>query len=219
VVQLQTEFVLDGSTLNGSAADFDPAAKAELVDVIVASVDGITDASQITDLEVFDVVAKRRSLLAVGNVGVRFVVTVEVSVGSDSVSTADALKLSLKTAITSGTLDARLAEAVEAVLVRASTNEPESVAAIDASTFVAGIVPAPTRVPTPAPTKRPRPRPTAAPTPAVIGACADSATWSKAGKTNQDCAWVGELEEGSQKKLAKRCSSVDDDGVTAVRSL
>ncbi|KAJ1456595.1 hypothetical protein M885DRAFT_170500 [Pelagophyceae sp. CCMP2097] len=154
VRQLKTEFVLDGSTITGSAANFSDAAKEELVDVIVDATDAITNASQITDLEVFDVVARRRSILAAGDsdVGVSYVVT--VGAGSDSAATADALKLSLKTSITSGALDARLAKSVDPMLARApaTTNGPASLAAIDASTYVVVVGPAPTPAPTPRPT-------------------------------------------------------------------
>ncbi|KAJ1444871.1 hypothetical protein M885DRAFT_551732 [Pelagophyceae sp. CCMP2097] len=139
-VKMQSEFVLDGRTLTGRAVDFDAAAKLELVVIIVEATDAITDASQITDLEVFDVVAGRRSLLAEGDVRVSFVVAVEVGAGSDSTATGNALKLSLKTSITSGALDDRLAISVETILAgngvfAAVTKVSESVAAIEASTF------------------------------------------------------------------------------------
>jgi len=136
---MQSGFVLDGRTFTGRAADFDAAAKEELVVIIVEATDAITDASQITDLEVFDVVAGRRSLLAEGDVRVSFVVAVEVGAGSDSTATGNALKLSLKTSITSGAFDDRLAKSVETILasngVFAATKVSESVAAIEASTF------------------------------------------------------------------------------------
>ncbi|KAJ1450711.1 hypothetical protein M885DRAFT_531557 [Pelagophyceae sp. CCMP2097] len=136
-VKMQSGFVLDGRTFTGRAADFDAAAKAELVVIIVEATGAITDTSQITDLEVFDVVAGRRSLLAEGDVRVSFVVT--VGAGSDSTATGNALKLSLTTSITSGALDDRLAKSVETILagngVFAATKVSESVAAIEASTF------------------------------------------------------------------------------------
>ncbi|KAJ1450687.1 hypothetical protein M885DRAFT_570900 [Pelagophyceae sp. CCMP2097] len=133
-VQLQTGFVLDGTTLTADA--FEAAAKEELVVVIVEATDAITDTSQITDLEVFDVVAGRRSLLAEGDVVVvRFVVT--VGAGSDSTATGNALKLSLKTSITCGALDERLAESdvLASSGIFAATNEIESLTVIEESTF------------------------------------------------------------------------------------
>jgi len=134
-------FVLDRSTISRSADAFDDADKEELVGIIVAATGDITDASQITDLEVSDVVAQRRSLLddaATGDVNVLFRATVKVVAGSDSAATADALKLSLKDAITSGALGDQLSEAIGTALVggTASVRVDSSLTAIDSFTFV-----------------------------------------------------------------------------------